>query len=48
MVDVMEKFDTYNVNYMPVVDVNNVLQGYISRNHVYSLYRKMVADYSAE
>jgi CIC family chloride channel protein len=48
MVDIMEKFDSYSVNYMPVVDVNNVLQGYISRNHVYSLYRKMVADYSAE
>lgn len=48
MADVMEKFDSSNVNYMPVVDVNNVLLGYISRNHVYSLYRKMVADYSAE
>jgi len=48
MADVMEKFDRYNVNCMPVVDVNNVLQGYISRTHVYSLYRKMVADYSAE
>ncbi len=48
MEDVMEKFDTYNVNYIPVVDVNNVLLGYISRSHVYTLYRKTVADYSAE
>ncbi len=48
MEDVMQKFDTYGVNYIPVVDVNNVLQGYISRNHVYTLYRKIVADYSAE
>ena len=48
MEDVMGKFDTYNVNYIPVVDVNNVLQGYISRSHVYTLYRKIVADYSAE
>ncbi len=48
MEDVMKKFDTYNVNYIPVVDVNNVLQGYISRSHVYTLYRKIVADYSAE
>ncbi len=48
MEDVMKKFDTYNVNYIPVVDVNNVLLGYISRSHVYTLYRKIVADYSAE
>lgn len=48
MEDVMQKFDTYGVNYIPVVDVNNVPQGYISRNHVYTLYRKIVADYSAE
>lgn len=48
MEEVMRKFDTYNVNYIPVVDVNNVLLGYISRSHVYTLYRKIVADYSAE
>ncbi len=48
MADVMAKFERTNAQYMPVVDVNNVLQGCISRNRVYSLYRKMVADYSAE
>ncbi len=48
MVDVMEKFDKSNVAYMPVVDVDNVLQGCISRTRIYSLYRKMVADYSTE
>ncbi len=48
MADVMAKFEKTNAQYMPVVDVNNVLVGCISRNRVYSLYRKMVADYSAE
>lgn len=48
MADVMAKFDKTNVAYMPVVDVNNVLQGCISRTRIYSLYRKMVADYSTE
>ncbi len=48
MEDVMAKFEANNVGYIPVVDVNNVLEGCISRKRVYSLYRKMVADYSAE
>ncbi len=48
MEDVMKKFDESNVEYIPVVDVNNILLGCISRTRVYSLYRKMVADYSTE
>ncbi len=48
MEDVMAKFEANNVEYIAVVDVNNILEGCISRNRVYSLYRKMVADYSAE
>ncbi len=48
MEDVMAKFEANNVEYIAVIDVNNVLEGCISRNRVYSLYRKMVADYSAE
>ncbi len=48
MEDVMAKFDASNVEYIPVVDVNNILLGCISRNRVYALYRKMVADYSTE
>ncbi len=48
MADVMAKFEEYNVEYIPVVSVNNVLEGCISRRRVYSLYRKMVADYSDE
>ncbi|MCD8282956.1 MAG: chloride channel protein [Prevotella sp.] len=48
MADVMAKFEENNVEYIPVVDVNNVLEGCISRRRVYSLYRKMVADFSDE
>jgi len=48
MVDVMRTFETAGVNYLPVVDTENRLKGYISRTRVYSLYRKMVADFSTE
>lgn len=48
MEDVMKKFETTNANALPVVDINNHLIGYISRLRMYSVYRKMVADYSAE
>ncbi len=48
MEDVMYKFDAKNTNYMPVVDVNNRLIGYIHRKRLFSLYRKMVADFSNE
>ena len=48
MEEVMKKFDIKNTNYLPVVDVNNRLMGYISRSRVFSLYRKMVEDLSAE
>jgi CIC family chloride channel protein len=30
------------------VDINNKLQGYISRTRMYRTYRQMVADFSAE
>lgn len=48
MVEVMKKFEIKNTNYLPVVDINNRLMGYISRSRVFSLYRKMVEDLSAE
>lgn len=48
MIDVMRKFETTNSNFLPVVDMNNQLQGYVSRTRMYSMYRKMVADFSAE
>lgn len=48
MEEVMKKFEIKNTNYLPVVDVNNRLMGYISRSRVFSLYRKMVEDLSAD
>ena len=48
MEDVMHKFETTNTNYLPIVDVNNNLQGYINRTRALSMYRKLVADFSRE
>ncbi len=48
MVDVMAKFEKTNSNFLPVVDVNGLLIGYVSRTRMYSMYRKMVSDFSAE
>ncbi len=48
MVDVMAKFEKTNSNFLPVVDVNGLLIGYVSRTRMYSIYRNMVSDFSAE
>ena len=48
MEDVMRVFDKTNAQQLPVVDSSLHLIGYVSRSHVYSLYRKMVADFSTE
>lgn len=48
MQDVMKKFDETDAAQLPVVDVNGVLKGYISRTRLYSTYRQIVADMSAE
>ena len=48
MEEVMRKFDLKGTRYMPVVNVSGHLTGYISRSRAYSMYRKMVADFSAE
>ena len=48
MTDVMRKFDTTNASVLPVVDINNVLQGYITRTRLYRTYRSVVADFSTE
>jgi len=47
MRDAMKLFEQTNAEYLPVVDLNGVLKGYLSRAHTYSVYRKLVADYSA-
>lgn len=48
MEDVMKAFDRTNAQQLPVVNVDKQLIGYVSRAHVYSLYRKMVADLSTD
>lgn len=48
MEEVMEKFDKTNADYLPVVDVDGELTGFIERTRLYSMYRKTVADFSAE
>lgn len=46
MEDVMRAFDKYHAQYLPVMNSDGHLYGYISRAHLYSQYRKMVADLS--
>lgn len=48
MEEVMKKFEKTTSEALPVVNIDNHLIGYISRLRLYSVYRKMVADYSAE
>ncbi len=48
MEDVMAAFSKYNVQHLPVLDEEGHLYGYISRGHLYSQYRQMVADMSNE
>ena len=48
MEDVMKTFDRTGAQYLPVVNVDNHLVGYISRARLYSMYRQLVADFSAE
>ena len=48
MDEVMQKFDKTDAAQLPVVDVSGVLKGYISRTRIYSMYRQIVADMSAE
>lgn len=48
MEQVMKKFERSNAEYLPIVDINNKLTGFISRTRLYTMYRKMVAGFSAE
>lgn len=45
---VMKKFDQTDSAMLPVLDNENHLFGYISRTHMYTMYRKMVADLSED
>jgi CIC family chloride channel protein len=48
MADVMQTFDQTGANWLPVFDAENHLKGYISRQRIYTMYRKMVADMSED
>ena len=48
MAEVMRTFDRTRADWLPVVDPDARLQGYISRQRVYTMYRKMVADMSED
>ena len=48
MADVMRAFDRTGANWLPVFDAENRLKGYISRQRIYTMYRKMVADMSED
>ncbi len=48
MEDVVRKFDSTNANMIPVLANDGRLEGYITRERVYSMYRKMVADMSED
>ena len=48
MEDVMAAFDRTSAIFLPVVDIDNHLVGYISRSRLFTTYRQMVADFSAE
>lgn len=48
MEDVMKTFERTGAQYLPVVNIDSQLVGYISRARLYSMYRQFVADFSAE
>jgi len=48
MAEVMRTFDRTRADWLPVLDDEGHLQGYISRQRLYTLYRKMVHDMSED
>ena len=48
MEEVMKRFDCTDSSMLPVLDGDGHLLGYISRTHMYAMYRKMVADMSED
>ena len=45
---VMKTFDQTHANWLPVLDKDGHLKGYLSRERIYTQYRKMVADMSED
>ena len=48
MTEVMHTFERTHADWLPVLDAGRHLKGYISRDRMYSTYRKMVHDLSQE
>ena len=48
MAQVMKTFDDTRADWLPVLDEEDHLKGYISRQRIYTMYRKMVADMSED
>ena len=48
MTEVMKVFDRTHADWLPVLDADGHLKGYISRQRMYGMYRKMVADMSED
>lgn len=48
MAEVMRTFDETRADWLPVLDADQHLKGYISRQRIYTMYRKMVADMSED
>ena len=48
MTAVMKTFERTQADWLPVLDADNHLKGYISRKRMYDMYRKMVHDFSQD
>jgi len=48
MTAVMKTFERTQADWLPVLDGDNHLKGYISRKRMYDMYRKMVHDFSQD
>ena len=48
MTQVMKTFERTQADWLPVLDANRHLKGYISRKRMYDMYRKMVHDMSQD
>ena len=48
MTEVMQTFDRTHADWLPVLGEEGRLQGYVSRQRIYTQYRKMVADMSED
>jgi CIC family chloride channel protein len=48
MKEEMKTFDDTHADYLPVLDAEGHLKGYLSRQHVFTQYRRMVADMSED